>query len=309
MTRRRISQAQSTDSIPTINGEPADEEERRGCVRAELAVAFETLSVGDWLLYPLSPPNDLTELDKNHAALLTISRHLALPGIVLPDDIRGILVQAVAGVLQWRLEHMPHEGEAAWRRAVTLDYLWEADSLGLIDLASMTPAVCAWMAAFNDPPEVKYEMLLEASVELRKFFEGLPPLPCPAGESIRARLCRMRDWATDANRAVKALCGLPGSTAVSGERADEQAPAAPNDQSYLGPRELAKMFDVDCDALKKRLERFRKRNHNGWNPVSDPRPREARYLYQVGTVKPIIASMKASCQMSRERPAKKNLPS
>ncbi|HUW31674.1 MAG TPA: hypothetical protein VM223_08695, partial [Planctomycetota bacterium] len=81
-------------------------------------------------------------------------------------------------------------------------------------------------------------------------------------------------------------------------------PPTSHDKAFLTPRELSERFGVPYQALRKRLERFRKSNFNGWNQVSDPLPREARYLFQVAAVKPILDELKASSEMSSERPAK-----
>lgn len=63
---------------------------------------------------------------------------------------------------------------------------------------------------------------------------------------------------------------------------------------------LAEIFNVGKDALRKRLDRYRSRNMNGWKENEDRRPREPRYLYQLRAVRPIIEEFRASSQ----RPAK-----
>jgi len=85
--------------------------------------------------------------------------------------------------------------------------------------------------------------------------------------------------------------------------------AQPDDEAFFSPHDLAVLFNVPYEPLRKRLERYRHTNHNGWNPVSDPRPREPRYLYQVAAVKHLIDELRASSELSRQRPAKKQPPS
>jgi transcription initiation factor IIE alpha subunit len=63
---------------------------------------------------------------------------------------------------------------------------------------------------------------------------------------------------------------------------------------------LAEAFDVGKDALRKRLDRFRKHKLDGWKERDDRRPREAKYLYQLRAVTAIIDELCASSQ----RPAK-----
>jgi hypothetical protein len=63
---------------------------------------------------------------------------------------------------------------------------------------------------------------------------------------------------------------------------------------------LAEIFNVGKDALRKRLDRYRKHNLNGWKDNEDRRPREAKYLYKLKDVRGIITELQASSQ----RPAK-----
>lgn len=63
---------------------------------------------------------------------------------------------------------------------------------------------------------------------------------------------------------------------------------------------LAEIFNVGKDALRKRLDRYRKHNLNGWKDNEDRRPREAKYLYRLKDVRSIISELQASSQ----RPAK-----
>ena len=78
---------------------------------------------------------------------------------------------------------------------------------------------------------------------------------------------------------------------------------------YLPAREIAQLFSLPQDALEKRLQRYRRTNHNGWNQMSDPRSHEARYLYQLSAVRPIVDDMKRPRKTSPKRPSKKNPPS
>ena len=63
---------------------------------------------------------------------------------------------------------------------------------------------------------------------------------------------------------------------------------------------LAEAFNVGKDALRKRLDRFREHKLDGWKENDDRRPREPKYLYQLGAVKTIVEELRASSQ----RPAK-----
>ncbi len=74
--------------------------------------------------------------------------------------------------------------------------------------------------------------------------------------------------------------------------------------AYLSAPDLARRFDVPFQALKKRLERFRKQSKEGWRDTwgENIGSREPKYLYQVARVFSIIQDLKrkASCK----RPSK-----
>ncbi|NQT19368.1 MAG: hypothetical protein HQ592_06660 [Planctomycetes bacterium] len=95
---------------------------------------------------------------------------------------------------------------------------------------------------------------------------------------------------------------------TDGKRSENVRSSEPDGQSFLSPRDMARVFGLRYESLRKKLERFRRNNLEGWNEVTDPRPREARYVYQVAAVRSIIDAMKASGQTSSERPAKKTRP-
>lgn len=73
------------------------------------------------------------------------------------------------------------------------------------------------------------------------------------------------------------------------------------DQEALYPyQRLAEIFNVDKEALRKRLERFREGNLEGWIANTERHSREAKHFYRLGAVKAIIEDLRASSQ----RPAK-----
>lgn len=73
-----------------------------------------------------------------------------------------------------------------------------------------------------------------------------------------------------------------------------------HEQAFYTYDQLAGIFNVGKDALRKRLDRYREHNANGWKVNDDRRPREPRYLYQLRAVKNIGEELRASSQ----RPAK-----
>jgi hypothetical protein len=61
-------------------------------------------------------------------------------------------------------------------------------------------------------------------------------------------------------------------------------------QSYLTARDIAKRYGLDYDALRKRLERYRRShpNRHGWKPVEDRTQRGEKYLYLLSAIADII---------------------
>jgi hypothetical protein len=84
----------------------------------------------------------------------------------------------------------------------------------------------------------------------------------------------------------------PSSSIPSNAMLDEQA--------WYPHARFAEAFNVDREALRKRLDRYRKHNFDGWKANEDRRPREPGYLYQLRAVKTVVEELRASSQ----RPAK-----
>ena len=78
------------------------------------------------------------------------------------------------------------------------------------------------------------------------------------------------------------------------------------DNATLSVKQLAGNFGVPYDALRKRLDRERKKDHDCFLEVSNRRANEPRFLYYVAKVRPIIEDLKASNRTSNERPSPKN---
>lgn len=74
-----------------------------------------------------------------------------------------------------------------------------------------------------------------------------------------------------------------------------------DDNAWYTHDHLARVLGVGADALRKRLDRYRTSNLDGWKENEDRRPREPKYLYQLKRVRPIIEDL---LRASSERPAK-----
>jgi len=79
----------------------------------------------------------------------------------------------------------------------------------------------------------------------------------------------------------------------------------PEDDSTHSPTQLAEMFDLPLDPLRKRLQRCRKRNHSCFIEITDRTSKQPQFIYYYGQIKHIINSLKASSETSSKRPAKK----
>jgi hypothetical protein len=91
---------------------------------------------------------------------------------------------------------------------------------------------------------------------------------------------------------------IPRETSVTDDGAS--AGITHDDQAWYTHNHLAEVFKLGKDALRKRLEKYRKGSLDGWKENEDRRPREPKYIYQLCRIKHIITEM----QTSSERPAK-----
>ncbi len=76
------------------------------------------------------------------------------------------------------------------------------------------------------------------------------------------------------------------------------------DEATLEPKRIAELFGVPCEALRKRLVRLRERDHGCFIENPEAGSRDAKYLYKVGSIRPIIEAMKTSSI----RPARRKSP-
>ncbi len=82
------------------------------------------------------------------------------------------------------------------------------------------------------------------------------------------------------------------------------------DDGMFTVSDLAERCGVKPDALRKRLDRWRKKNvgSRDWTENEGATSREPKYLYRLGAVRPTIEELAASDEASGERPAKKKMP-
>jgi hypothetical protein len=72
--------------------------------------------------------------------------------------------------------------------------------------------------------------------------------------------------------------------------------SATDGSAMMTPSALAEVFGLGLDLINKRLQRWRlkQENREGWIPVENPRPREAKFLYRLSAVRPILSSEASS---------------
>ena len=82
------------------------------------------------------------------------------------------------------------------------------------------------------------------------------------------------------------LTGKPHDTG------DDVVEVVIEDDALLPARALAARFDVPLNALRQRLDRFRKKQDHGWMENADPKVREDKFLFHLKAVRPIIDELK-----------------
>lgn len=75
-------------------------------------------------------------------------------------------------------------------------------------------------------------------------------------------------------------------------------------KGYLSCSDLAEKHNLNAEALRKRLSRWRKNNGDGWVENSEGGSRKPTVLFQESAVETVISKLKKA---SGERPAKKKL--
>ena len=63
------------------------------------------------------------------------------------------------------------------------------------------------------------------------------------------------------------------------------------DESFMGPVQLAKLFDLPIEPLRKRLSRWRANAGDGWIENTERGPTDPRYFYRVGSVRAVCEEL------------------
>jgi len=93
-----------------------------------------------------------------------------------------------------------------------------------------------------------------------------------------------------------------GGKTAGGRKAPAVPSATVSDDAKMSVAELSKAFGVPAEALRKRLERLRRRDFTCFAEVPDPARKQPTFLYHVGKVRAVIEALKASVKASAKRP-------
>jgi hypothetical protein len=151
--------------------------------------------------------------------------------------------------------------------------------------------VCAWLELHKSPAHAE---------ALRQRFRRV----CEAAEIADDQAST--DQADDAKESLadevmdfslyleemqRAIAGSSGTGYGKGER------VGPEPDAMLACDALAKTYGVDCEQLRKRLERRRKHDQSSWFTTIETRMQgEPKFLYKVQAVLPIIDKLKSSAK-------------
>jgi len=122
------------------------------------------------------------------------------------------------------------------------------------------------------------------------------------GSSARADgIMEGRAWACSI---VQTMIAEERLTELVGKAINElrlSSDSAPDDRTcasdgLLSSKAIATRFGLPAEALRKRLDRWRKQNpdHPGWTEVSNPRSHQSTYLYSLAAVGEIVDALRAS---------------
>jgi CRP-like cAMP-binding protein len=69
--------------------------------------------------------------------------------------------------------------------------------------------------------------------------------------------------------------------------ADDSLARLPDDAT-MNHADIADTLNIDREALRKRLERWRQNNADGWQEIADAKAREPKYLYRIGSIRHLL---------------------
>ena len=171
--------------------------------------------------------------------------------------------------------------------------------------------------------------LLDVCFEVRQWAKlGLRFLPLPGDiiptDSLETHLrgvkSRVRSWGDRGTelygklKFVQAVInrereGSSSESKVTREDAERIALEirSTSEPLFLAARDIAERHGIVQNTLEKRLERWRASSHQGtdWVEANNPNKREARFLYRLASVAPLVADLTAKKKRQTNRQTKK----
>lgn len=152
-----------------------------------------------------------------------------------------------------------------------------------------------WVLQLNEQHAwIGHDEIIRDAYRLVTHFGRLgwrnPPQEPKGVESVHDALIELRA----VRAALVGWSGAGESQTRGGRTATQRANEPIPPDAYLSSSDLAKQYGVDAEALRKRLDRWRKTNESGWREVTDRRPREPKFLYQVAAVLAVIRELQSS---------------
>lgn len=125
-----------------------------------------------------------------------------------------------------------------------------------------------------------------------EVLSRLPTEPVDGNQpDILARQLEAIHAGAERIRAVLVAC-LADNANPASDRQDD--PDTPVSEAKLAERLGIAGDDNRRRVLRERLKEWRRTNDDGWIEVPNPKPREPRFLYQLGKVWPVVQDMKRS---------------
>jgi len=158
----------------------------------------------------------------------------------------------------------------------------------------------AWFDPIDRPGGLVTERLtsLVEQGKLRLEIDTVPDLL--DGKPLRVCVIRGSGQSQQARQPARRT-QLPKGHAAKASAPQRASRLKPDPEAYLPPADLARIFDVPLNSLRQRLKRWRRNNlDTGWIENSERKSREAKYLYKVRAVQPVIQDLQKASTPTNE---------
>lgn len=186
---------------------------------------------------------------------------------------------------------------------------WEHQQKAICDAATAVyMAVFPWFreeyhtASRNGDNQASFAVLMKAGEEWRALTtcktlhdcngSGWTEAATMAGASaydVAGELPGHRE--IEAVTAWAKLCTMRRRDQQTGEQSKL---SALSDDAMMTHADLAQALNVNAESLRKRLDRWRKKNGDGWQEVTEPAKNAPKYLYLIQAIRPILSDALSS---------------